>query len=59
MGLQYAIWAMAANGHPKYDSYHDVFYSRARRYLEVDELKVDLAPSLLALTASPIILVRL
>ncbi len=44
MGLQYAIWAMAANGHPKYDSYHDVFYRRARRYLEVDELKVGLAP---------------
>ncbi|KAH8879110.1 hypothetical protein GQ53DRAFT_47155 [Thozetella sp. PMI_491] len=39
MCLQYAIWMMAANGHEKYQAYHDVFYSRARQYLESDELK--------------------
>jgi len=40
MCLQYSIWAMAANGHPKYNAYHDVFYKRARQYLEADELRV-------------------
>jgi hypothetical protein len=39
MCLQYAIWTVASNGHEKYGAYHDVFYQRARRYLEVDELK--------------------
>jgi hypothetical protein len=42
MSLQYAIWAMAANNHSKYDSYSDAFYRRARQYLEADELKVDI-----------------
>jgi len=37
---QYAVWAVAANEHPKYHSYHDVFYRRARQYLEADELRV-------------------
>lgn len=40
MGLQYAIWMMAAHGDEKYGSYHDAFYQRARRYLEHDELRV-------------------
>lgn len=40
MCLQYAIWTMAANGHPKYGRYHDALYRRARQYLEADELKV-------------------
>lgn len=40
MCLQYAIWAMASNGHPKYGTYHEVFYQRARQYLEADELRV-------------------
>jgi hypothetical protein len=40
MCLQYAIWAIVANGHEKYNSYHEVFYQRARRYLEIDELRV-------------------
>jgi len=40
MCLQYAIWAMAANGHPTYGIYHDIFYQRARQYLEADEMKV-------------------
>ncbi|KAK3954153.1 hypothetical protein QBC32DRAFT_97490 [Pseudoneurospora amorphoporcata] len=39
MCLQYAIWANAAKGHPMYDRYYDVFYRRARQYLEADELK--------------------
>ncbi|KAL8349605.1 hypothetical protein RB598_005122 [Gaeumannomyces tritici] len=39
MCLQYALWAVAANGHPRYQSYCDVFYRRARQYLEADELR--------------------
>lgn len=41
MGLTYAIWTMAANGHEKYASYHDVFHRRARHYLQEDELRGD------------------
>jgi len=40
MCLQYAIWTMASNGHPKYGSYHDVFYKRARHYADSDEMRV-------------------
>lgn len=40
MGLQYAIWTLASNGHSKYGCYHDALYARARQYLEADELKV-------------------
>ncbi|KAK4199078.1 putative binuclear zinc transcription factor [Triangularia verruculosa] len=39
MCLQYAIWTMASNGHPKYGCYHEALYRRARQYLEADELK--------------------
>ncbi|KAL7626208.1 hypothetical protein AAE478_002978 [Parahypoxylon ruwenzoriense] len=39
MCLQYAIWALAASGHPKYGSYHDIFYRRARQYADSDEMK--------------------
>ncbi|KAI0512638.1 hypothetical protein F5B22DRAFT_299953 [Xylaria bambusicola] len=39
MCLQYAIWAITANGDPKYHTYHDVFYQRARNYAETDEMK--------------------
>lgn len=39
MALQYAIWAMAANGNEKYSRYYDIFYRRARQYLDNDELK--------------------
>ncbi|KAK2592529.1 hypothetical protein QQS21_009774 [Conoideocrella luteorostrata] len=39
MSLQYAIWAMAANGHAKYDQYAEVFYKRTRQYIEADEMK--------------------
>ncbi|KAL6879324.1 hypothetical protein J3F83DRAFT_725824 [Trichoderma novae-zelandiae] len=41
MCLQYAIWAMGALWHPKYDRCADVFYKRARYYAETDELKGD------------------
>ncbi|ROT35926.1 hypothetical protein SODALDRAFT_54461 [Sodiomyces alkalinus F11] len=39
MCLQYAIWALASNGHEKYSRYHDVFYKRARQYADADELR--------------------
>ncbi|KAI1460659.1 hypothetical protein F4805DRAFT_371255 [Annulohypoxylon moriforme] len=39
MCLQYAIWSLAAHGHPKYNMYHDIFYKRARQYTEADEMK--------------------
>ncbi|KAJ4309057.1 hypothetical protein N0V84_011731 [Fusarium piperis] len=39
MCLQYIIWALAAVGHAKYNQYHDVFYRRARQYIEADEMK--------------------
>ncbi|RYO74692.1 hypothetical protein DL766_004505 [Monosporascus sp. MC13-8B] len=39
MALQYGIWALASNGHPKYKSYHEVFYRRARKYIDEDEMK--------------------
>ncbi|KAI1144026.1 hypothetical protein F5Y05DRAFT_14690 [Hypoxylon sp. FL0543] len=39
MCLQYAIWSLAAGGHPKYGAYHDVFYRRARQYADLDEMK--------------------
>ncbi|KAK6208046.1 binuclear zinc transcription factor [Colletotrichum tabaci] len=39
MCLQYAVWAMASNGHEKYSQYHDIFYKRARQYADADEMK--------------------
>ncbi|RSL56663.1 hypothetical protein CEP54_008728 [Fusarium duplospermum] len=39
MCLQYIIWALAAVGHAKYNQYHEVFYRRARQYIEADEMK--------------------
>ncbi|KAI1417768.1 fungal-specific transcription factor domain-containing protein [Hypoxylon sp. FL1857] len=39
MCLQYAIWALAATGHPKYGAYSEVFYRRARQYADSDEMK--------------------
>ncbi|KAL2752749.1 hypothetical protein ACRALDRAFT_1052542 [Sodiomyces alcalophilus JCM 7366] len=39
MCLQYAIWALASNGHEKYSRYHDVFYKRARQYADADEMR--------------------
>ena len=40
MCLQYSIWALASHGHPKYDVYSDVFYRRARNYIQADEMRV-------------------
>lgn len=40
MSLQYAVWALASNGHTKYGPYHQVFYQRARKYADADEMKV-------------------
>ncbi|KAI1378343.1 hypothetical protein F4677DRAFT_443557 [Hypoxylon crocopeplum] len=39
MCLQYAMWALAASGHPKYAAYPDIFYRRARQYADLDEMK--------------------
>ncbi|KAI0392184.1 hypothetical protein F5Y17DRAFT_437371 [Xylariaceae sp. FL0594] len=39
MCLQYAIWALTSNNDPKYHTYHDIFYRRARQYAEFDEMK--------------------
>ncbi|KAH0533383.1 hypothetical protein TsFJ059_001963 [Trichoderma semiorbis] len=39
MCLQYAIWAMGALWHPKYDRVADIFYQRARQYAQADEMK--------------------
>ncbi|KAK5663894.1 hypothetical protein OQA88_102 [Cercophora sp. LCS_1] len=39
MCLQYAIWALGSHGDETYGRYHEVFYARARQYLEADELK--------------------
>ncbi|KAJ3491006.1 hypothetical protein NLG97_g5676 [Lecanicillium saksenae] len=41
MCLQYAIWAMASYSNPKYDAYSDVFYRRARHYIQADEMRDD------------------
>lgn len=38
--LQYAMWALSAQFHPKYSDYAEVFYSRSRQYLDADEMKV-------------------
>ncbi len=40
MALQYAVWALASSGHAKYKSYHEIFYQRARKYVDADEMKV-------------------
>ncbi|KAI1327890.1 hypothetical protein F5Y16DRAFT_182741 [Xylariaceae sp. FL0255] len=37
--LQYAIWGLASHAHSKYHEYWKIFYTRARRYAEVDEMK--------------------
>ncbi|KAL9038019.1 MAG: hypothetical protein Q9180_003390 [Flavoplaca navasiana] len=37
--LRYAIWCLAAKLSDKYFNHHDVFYRRARKYAEIDEMK--------------------
>jgi hypothetical protein len=38
--LRYAIWATAASVTEKYLQYEDVLYERARKYIELAEMKV-------------------
>jgi hypothetical protein len=38
--LRYAVWALAASSSPKYSNHQEVFYQRARKYAEADEMKV-------------------
>lgn len=40
ISLRYMIWAMAATLVDEYAQYDDVFYRRARKYLEQAEMKV-------------------
>lgn len=40
MCLQYAIWALGSFGHARFDGHSDIFYRRARQYLEMDEMRV-------------------
>jgi phytoene/squalene synthetase len=40
--LRYAIWASAAMISEKYTQYEDIFYERARRYIDVAEMKVSI-----------------
>lgn len=37
--LRYAIWCLAAKLSDKYFNHHDIFYRRARKYAEIDEMK--------------------
>lgn len=38
VALRYAIWCLAANISEKYQSHKEIFYRRARRYAESDEM---------------------
>lgn len=37
--LRYAVWAFAASISDKYFNHHEIFYRRARKYTEMDEMK--------------------
>lgn len=37
--LRYAMWAMAASISDKFFNHHEIFYRRARKYAELDEMK--------------------
>lgn len=37
--LRYAVWANAASVSPRHQNYGEVFYRRARKYLEQDEMR--------------------
>ncbi|KAL8865618.1 MAG: hypothetical protein Q9174_006792 [Haloplaca sp. 1 TL-2023] len=39
VALRYAMWALAANSSQKYQGHKEIFYRRARKYLESDEMK--------------------
>lgn len=38
--LLYAIWTVAASMSDEYSCYEDIFYERARRYIQAAEMKV-------------------
>lgn len=38
--LRYAVWAVAASAAEMYTNHQQVFYRRARKYAEADEMKV-------------------
>ncbi|KHO00785.1 binuclear zinc transcription factor [Metarhizium album ARSEF 1941] len=42
---------MAANGHAGYDQYSQVFYQRARQYIEADEMKLPMHQALCLVAA--------
>jgi hypothetical protein len=45
--LRYAVWAVAASTSDKFSNYQEVFYQRARKYAEADEMKaIIIDPSL-------------
>ena len=37
--LRYAMWCLAAGASEKYFNHQDIFYRRARRYAELDDMK--------------------
>ncbi|KAL8815257.1 MAG: hypothetical protein Q9223_005594 [Gallowayella weberi] len=39
VSLRYAMWALASKLSDKYHSHHEIFYRRARKYAELDEMK--------------------
>ncbi|KAL8715273.1 MAG: hypothetical protein Q9220_001231 [cf. Caloplaca sp. 1 TL-2023] len=39
VSLRYAMWCLAANVSEKYSNHKDIFYRRARRYADTDEMK--------------------
>ncbi|KAL8859483.1 MAG: hypothetical protein Q9178_004161 [Gyalolechia marmorata] len=39
VSLRYAVWALAAKLSDRYYNHQDVFYRRARKYAEIDEMK--------------------
>ncbi|KAL8666547.1 MAG: hypothetical protein Q9202_001345 [Teloschistes flavicans] len=39
VALRYSIWALAANMSLKYQAHKDIFYRRARKYAEIDEMR--------------------
>lgn len=42
--LSYAMWTLATTLSAKYANYEEIFYERARRYLEREEMKVGQIP---------------
>ncbi len=37
--LRYIMWCVAASITDRYENLHDIFYQRARKYIQMDELK--------------------